>query len=700
MRNIFKMIMILLLLFSWQLALLPSNARTAQVSWIYSLNNDFDEGTLTGVEHASIEDQLQLSSNQETLPFIWIANSGESTVSKINTNTGRELGRYRTGPGAGTVEYPSRIAVDLKGDVWVGNRNSSTAVKIVLYPFDKNGDGSVTTSADVNDNGVIDPDEVLAWGEDEAVLFSISVENEPQALAVDAHNNVWIGGSAGNIIYYDGQTGIKLKSIKIHPTINLMCYGALVDANGTLWIAHHTYSRLTRIDNPHAGTSVNPLGSHTINSYCATGSVYGINIDADGYIYSSGWSFNTIRKFDPLTNIWLYQNLIPSGNEGRGVAIGLDGDIWVAQAGANQVTRHDALNGSLKATINVGSFPTGVAVDNAGKIWCTNSESNNIMRIDPEINCVDFIQEAHPSPDNYSNMTGMAVRNVTTKTGTWTVVFDSELDATAWGTISWEGYEPPGTSISVRVRSSDDLINWSNWETALNEIELIFTPDGRYLEIESTLLIQSGDSSPVLYDLTVSNKNRSPVLGLIGNKSVAEGQPLQFTISASDPDDDSLTYSASGFPSNASFNPSTKTFSWTPNYTQGSDSGQAYQVTFKVQDNGAPSLSDEETITITVNEVNRAPVLAPIGNKSVAEGQPLQFTISASDPDSDPLTYSATGLPSGVSFNPSTKTFSWTPNYTQGSDSGQAYQITFNVQDNGAPSLYDEETITITVNEV
>ncbi|MCX5711610.1 MAG: hypothetical protein NTY47_00860, partial [Candidatus Omnitrophica bacterium] len=40
--------------------------------------------------------------------------------------------------------------------------------------------------------------------------------------------------------------------------------------------------------------------------------------------------------------------------------------------------------------------------------------------------------------------------------------------------------------------------------------------------------------------------------------------------------------------------------------------------------------------------VNRAPVLDTIGNKTVAENQKLEFVISATDPDNDPLTYSAT----------------------------------------------------------
>ncbi|MBI5096612.1 MAG: DUF1566 domain-containing protein, partial [Nitrospirae bacterium] len=88
----------------------------------------------------------------------------------------------------------------------------------------------------------------------------------------------------------------------------------------------------------------------------------------------------------------------------------------------------------------------------------------------------------------------------------------------------------------------------------------------------------------------------------------------------------------------------------------------------------------------------RAPILDPIGSKSVNEGVLLSFTVSGSDPDGDSLTFSASQLPSGATFDPSTRTFSWTPNYTQAS----LYSVTFAVSDG---SLTDSETVTITVND-
>jgi len=92
--------------------------------------------------------------------------------------------------------------------------------------------------------------------------------------------------------------------------------------------------------------------------------------------------------------------------------------------------------------------------------------------------------------------------------------------------------------------------------------------------------------------------------------------------------------------------------------------------------------------------INRPPVLNAIGNRSVNEGSTLSFTISASDADGDTLTYSASNLPVGATFNAATRTFSWTPGYSQ---AGVYTDIRFHVSDG---KMTDFESITITVGNV
>jgi hypothetical protein len=99
--------------------------------------------------------------------------------------------------------------------------------------------------------------------------------------------------------------------------------------------------------------------------------------------------------------------------------------------------------------------------------------------------------------------------------------------------------------------------------------------------------------------------------------------------------------------------------------------------------------NDTITIRSTVS-ISLDPVLNAIGAKSVNVGTNLNFTISGSDPDGDTLTYSATGLPAGATFNADTRTFEWTPGYTQAG----SYNVTFAVNDGSQSAT---ETVTITV---
>ncbi|MBW6509641.1 MAG: hypothetical protein K0A94_08885 [Desulfuromonadales bacterium] len=183
--------------------------------------------------------------------------------------------------------------------------------------------------------------------------------------------------------------------------------------------------------------------------------------------------------------------------------------------------------------------------------------------------------------------------------------------------------------------------------------------------------------------------NQPPVLQPIGTKSVNEGQELAFTILATDADGDSLTYGAANLPAGATFNPTTRRFSWVPDFS-GSTNIRIFSVTFRVSDGLA---EDSEQVTFNVNPVNRPPVLEPIGPQTLVAGDNFNLIIAASDPD-DPnglsLTYSAGNLPVGTVFVPSTRSFSWIP----GTQQVGTHQVIFVVSDG---HLQDSEVVPFTV---
>jgi uncharacterized protein (UPF0179 family) len=202
-------------------------------------------------------------------------------------------------------------------------------------------------------------------------------------------------------------------------------------------------------------------------------------------------------------------------------------------------------------------------------------------------------------------------------------------------------------------------------------------------------------SDSEVIDVTVKEVNLAPVLGAIGNKTIAEHALLSFAATASDADvpANTLVFSlAAGAPAGATITAGGN-FTWTPTEAQGPG---IYSITVVVTDNGAPALSDSETINVTVSEVNEAPVLNAIGSKLVLLGSTLGFTASATDADipANALSFSlGAGAPVGASINSATGAFTWTPTAAQAG----VHSITVRVTDNGVPPMFDEETITVTV---
>ena len=164
--------------------------------------------------------------------------------------------------------------------------------------------------------------------------------------------------------------------------------------------------------------------------------------------------------------------------------------------------------------------------------------------------------------------------------------------------------------------------------------------------------------------------NQAPVLEEIGNKTVNAGSKIQFAINATDPDGDTLIYSASGLPANATFDSINRTFSWTPAY----DQAGTYNIILIVSDG---KLQNSKLLRIIVNDGNNAPVFGPVANVSVNQKEILKVQVTASDPDGDVLTYSVSNLPVGATFVPATRQFTWSPAYNQVGK----YTVTFRVSD-------------------
>ncbi len=158
---------------------------------------------------------------------------------------------------------------------------------------------------------------------------------------------------------------------------------------------------------------------------------------------------------------------------------------------------------------------------------------------------------------------------------------------------------------------------------------------------------------------------------------------------ATDPDGDTLTYSASGLPDGISINPSTGAISGTLSFA----SAGVHTVLVTVSDD-TDTDTDAFTWTVTGTAENQAPVLAPIGDKTVAAGSTVVVELSSTDPDGDARTFSlGAGAPdwaSLVDHGDGTATLSLSPD---ASDIG-SHDLTISVSDG---SLQDSETFNVEV---
>ena len=121
-----------------------------------------------------------------------------------------------------------------------------------------------------------------------------------------------------------------------------------------------------------------------------------------------------------------------------------------------------------------------------------------------------------------------------------------------------------------------------------------------------------------------STTNRAPILNQIGNKIVATGQSLDFTVSASDPEGDALSFSAQNLPPGATFNSTTGQFHWQPTAP-----GTYSFIGFIATQVGAVPLSDAELITIQVGSPPQPGVLAfSLDAYTTGESGPAVLTVT------------------------------------------------------------------------
>jgi len=383
---------------------------------------------------------------------VWVPNTDEGSVSKLDIRTGVELGRYRVGQTGTANDAPSRTAVDGVGDLYVANQANVSPVmaqgsvtKIAGDPdhcVDRNRDGDIDTSPGSTR---------LPLGTDECVLWTAPIGATgavPRAMTVHGAaaggaGTPWVGVENEMRFYrLDPATGAPstVVDVEIHP------FGAVV-AGDWIWVAGRTPEPggLQRFDAVRGGLDpVIPAPGEC--------DPYGIAVDAAGRVWIGGTRGHVCR-YDPADGSW-FAVATPRANA-PGVAVSPADVVWVVSqdAGGTSLSQFPASDPAAIASVEVpGASPWAVAADRFGYVWTVNYASSNVTRFDPATSETAQFPTGR-GPMAYGDFTGLE-RTIVCSTGVWIADF-TRCDATEddrWGDLRWT-VETPGDS-TVRISAA------------------------------------------------------------------------------------------------------------------------------------------------------------------------------------------------------------------------------------------------------
>lgn len=191
------------------------------------------------------------------------------------------------------------------------------------------------------------------------------------------------------------------------------------------------------------------------------------------------------------------------------------------------------------------------------------------------------------------------------------------------------------------------------------------------------------------------NTNTAPVISGTPSPSVQATFAYSFTPTASDAQNDTLTFYVSNKPAWASFSSSTGKLAGTPSATQaGTYSNISIRVSDGLKSSYLPAFSIAVTAAPSATPVNSAPVISGTPPASVTVGNAYAFTPKASDADGNMLSFSVSNKPAWVVFSTATGSMTGSPTSAQaGTYSGIGISVSDGTSTASLPAF------TITVNQ-
>ncbi|MFP6843727.1 MAG: Ig-like domain-containing protein, partial [Thalassolituus sp.] len=229
-----------------------------------------------------------------------------------------------------------------------------------------------------------------------------------------------------------------------------------------------------------------------------------------------------------------------------------------------------------------------------------------------------------------------------------------------------------GEIYSYTVTATDaenDTLTWSltqfpdRMTIDTNSGEIIWTPANGATDANVTVEVTDGVATATQdFVVIVGAVNDAPVIteGETATLTTDEDVVGNLVLNATDADTDAanITWSIASAASNGTANVTGTGLSQTVSYSPNADFNGSDSFTVSITDG---ALTDTITVNVTVNAVNDAPVINSAANTRATEGEVYTYTPTASDVESDTLTWSLTQSPEGMTIDANSGVISWTP---------------------------------------
>ncbi len=474
--------------------------------------------------------------------------------------------------------------------------------------------------------------------------INISNANDTATVANAIPNQTWTG--SGSKSYQ-----VPANTFSADPDGDALSYSATLQGGGTLpsWLSFDTASR-TFSGNPPSG-----VGSYNLTVTAN---------DGNGGTVSSTFTLTltTVNDAPVLAN-----PLGPQTMSGPGV--------WSYTVPANTFTDADNDTLTWSATKADGSaLPAWLSFNPATRVLSGNAP-NNVPQVDVKISVSD---------GNGGTASSSFRLNIDQNTSNDAPVLANAIAGTTWTGSGAKTYQIPGNTftdadgdtlaLSATLTGGGALPSWlhfnpQTWTFSGNPPA---TADGQTYAITVTANDNEGGSITGAFNLTIASANDTPFLASgIADQSITGSGSWSYQVPVNtftDADGDTITWSAtqsdgSALPSWLSFDANTRTFSGNP-------PSSVSTVLLKVTGTDPSAAAVSSTFTLRVSNANDAPVVANgLTGQNMSGPGSWTYQVPANtftDADNDTLTYSATqsdgsALPSWLSFDASTRTFSGNP---------------------------------------